>query len=111
MAAIAVVLGHDFSIYLKGYGGKGMAATIGFLIAYSPPATIVGIGVWGLMMLITRHFELSAAIGWATIPLQLWKFYHDPHRALFSAILLAAIGVKKIIDLPREKRLKEVRGG
>lgn len=111
IAAIAVVLGHDFSIYLKGYGGKGMAATIGFLVAYNPLATLVGIVMWGLSMLITRHFELSAGIGWATIPLQIWKFYHNSHRAIFAAILLAVIGIKKLMDLPRERRLKEAQGG
>ena len=88
-----------------------MAATIGFLLAYSPIPTIVGIIVWGVSMLITRHFEMSAAIGWATIPFQIWKFQHDSHRAIFSALLLVLIGLKKVIDLPRERKIKEAAEG
>ncbi len=110
LAAISVVLGHDFSVYLKGYGGKGMAATIGFLLAFSPFPTLVGIGVWGIFMLITRHFEISAAVGWGTIPLQIWVFQNNTHKALFAAILFVLIGIKKLIDLPRERRLREVKG-
>jgi hypothetical protein len=62
-------------------------------------------------LLISKHFEISAAIGWATIPFQIWKLQHNPHKALFAALLLALIGLKKLIDLPRERRVRQANGG
>jgi len=63
MLALAVILGHTFSIFLRGKGGKGIATTFGVLLI------LIGWKVMGVvllaaicLMLITRYMSLTNLI-------------------------------------------------
>src|SRR5215472_19333646 len=40
LAGIAVLLGHQFPIFLRGRGGKGLATALGVLLALSPVSSL-----------------------------------------------------------------------
>ncbi len=73
IAGGAAILGHLFPAWLKFKGGKGVATTLGTLIAAN---WLVGIGaclVWLLMAVVFRYSSLSALIAVASAPfLALW---------------------------------------
>ena len=46
----AAVVGHCFSPFLLGKGGKGVATTAGVLIAYEPFLALVLLAFWGVML-------------------------------------------------------------
>ena len=73
IAGGAAILGHLFPVWLKFKGGKGVATTLGTLIAIN---WMVGIGaclVWLAMALVFRYSSLSALIAVASAPfLALW---------------------------------------
>src|SRR5215831_16877543 len=46
VAAISSVLGHLYPPWLKFNGGKGVATSAGALLALTPVATLIGIGIW-----------------------------------------------------------------
>ena len=52
LAGLAVVLGHQFSIFLRGRGGKGLAPALGVLLAISPLSTLCAILILGLAYLL-----------------------------------------------------------
>src|SRR5205085_4647130 len=56
VAAVAVtaVLGHTFSIFLKGRGGKGVATSFGAALALSPPAALSVAALYGLVFAASR---------------------------------------------------------
>ena len=84
------ILGHLFPVWLKFKGGKGVATTLGTLIAAN---WMVGIGaclVWLATALLFRYSSLSALIAVAAAPfLALWL--DGPPLAILAA--LAAIAV------------------
>ncbi|MHA1841684.1 MAG: glycerol-3-phosphate acyltransferase [Candidatus Heimdallarchaeota archaeon] len=41
LTAMAIILGHNYSIYLKFQGGRGMAALVGFLIILNPVLLLI----------------------------------------------------------------------
>ncbi|MBU0502232.1 MAG: glycerol-3-phosphate 1-O-acyltransferase PlsY [Candidatus Margulisbacteria bacterium] len=66
--ALASIVGHDFSIFLKFKGGKGVATTGGALIAFDPVFGILVFVFWILTILVTRYFIPSTIIVLAGLP-------------------------------------------
>jgi glycerol-3-phosphate acyltransferase PlsY len=57
---IASIIGHSFSIFLKFRGGKGVATTMGGLLALIPLILLIGVFVWGAVFLISRMVALAS---------------------------------------------------
>lgn len=67
--AIAVVLGHDYTPFLKFKGGKGVNTTIGAFVLIAPIPTLIGVAVHFILRLFTSIVSIrSIAIG-VTIPI------------------------------------------
>jgi glycerol-3-phosphate acyltransferase PlsY len=65
MWAIAVfaVIGHCFSIFLWGEGGKGVATGLGVLLYMIPICALIGIAVWGVSAKVFKMVSLASLIG------------------------------------------------
>src|SRR5262249_39919284 len=50
----AAIIGHCFSPFLRGHGGKGVATALGVFLALDPLLALGGIAVWGLVFAVTR---------------------------------------------------------
>ncbi len=69
IAATASVIGHLFPVWLGFKGGKGVATTLGVLLALSWPVGVAACAVWLVTALLTRYSSLSALVSVATSPL------------------------------------------
>lgn len=67
-AALGSVLGHNFPIWLKFKGGKGVATTLGVFWALSVPVGFAASLTWLVAALIFRISSLSALIAMALAP-------------------------------------------
>lgn len=63
------VLGHNFSVFLKFKGGKGVATSIGMLSIYSPQTGLFAIIIWLMTALITRYSSLAALVSFGILPI------------------------------------------
>jgi glycerol-3-phosphate acyltransferase PlsY len=63
LAAVCAVVGHNFSIYLKFKGGKGIACTTGVLLIIQPVATVIIFGVCVLIVVLTKIMSIGSLIG------------------------------------------------
>ena len=72
VAGLGAVLGHCFPVWLKFKGGKGVAATLGALIALSWPFGIIACLLWLLFAVLFRISSLSALLALATTALLTW---------------------------------------
>jgi len=62
LAAVAVVLGHMFSPFLRGRGGKGVATTLGALLAVTPWVALVALVAFAVFVGMTRRVG-EASVG------------------------------------------------
>jgi len=107
LAGVAVVLGHNFPVFLKFRGGRGGATCIGilaFLLPWGIPAYVVA---FGSTLLITRFPTLSYSIAFLSFPLVGWFVYQDWILAVYSIGILVLPLIKYI---PRIKEMR-TRGG
>jgi glycerol-3-phosphate acyltransferase PlsY len=73
LSGLAVV-GHNWSIWLKFTGGKGVATTLGLLIVFSWPALLVTILIWLVTVLLTRYVAVGSMIALIAAPVVLYLF-------------------------------------
>ncbi|MCC7147014.1 MAG: glycerol-3-phosphate 1-O-acyltransferase PlsY [Phycisphaeraceae bacterium] len=70
----AAVLGHVFPVWLKFRGGKGVATSLGVLLAYYPILTWPGVGAlvtWVVLMVAFRYVSLASIVGAVLLPVYL----------------------------------------
>ena len=71
-AAVACVLGHNYTPWLGFKGGKGVATSLGVLIALVPLASALVFGLWALLFLLTRYVSLASVLASAALPAVVW---------------------------------------
>lgn len=73
-AGIGAVIGHCFSVFLGGKGGKGVATTLGTLLAAAWPIGLACCAIWLVMAVIFRISSLAALVAIAAAPALAWLF-------------------------------------
>ena len=77
LAALVVVIGHVFPVWLKFRGGKGVATAFGAFIAFCWPAALSAFGLWAVIVLLSRYVSLASIVAAFTLPfLTLWLSQH-----------------------------------
>lgn len=105
LVGVAVLIGHQFPIFLRFRGGKGLATASGVLFGISPLSTIGGFVVLGLAYLVLRDFNPAVtvgSIGMVVLPLVFRQPLWVPAYAVVLGLLLAS---KKLLDRPHEARV------
>jgi glycerol-3-phosphate acyltransferase PlsY len=65
-AGFAAVAGHDWSVFLKFKGGRGVATSLGGLLPMAMPAPlsgVIGLAVFALVTLASRYVSLASIVG------------------------------------------------
>jgi len=71
---VAAVLGHNYSVFLRFRGGKGVATSMGMALGVFPNLTcaaLVAFGVWAVVTLTSRYVSLGSLCAAVTFPLAL----------------------------------------
>jgi glycerol-3-phosphate acyltransferase PlsY len=123
MVTFAAILGHDFSIFLKFRGGKGISSSYGIIAALCIfpfvnnsiwlrllPAIIV-LSTWIIVFLISRIVSLASLGAAVVLPFSFY-FSRYPFQIVIIAILLFILtfiahrdNIKRLIK-KEEKKLK-----
>ncbi len=69
LAAMAAVAGHNFPVWLRFQGGKGVATSFGVVLAAAPWIGLACLLTWLGAALLWKHSSLAALIAFALYPL------------------------------------------
>jgi len=112
----AAILGHSFSIFLKGKGGKGVATTMGGLIVVMPIAVLIGVLIWVLIFYTTRYVSLASILFVASLPVTNLILGAPPLLVWISLALAVLITLRHRTNIQRllngtENRFVRQKGG
>lgn len=85
------VLGHNFPIWLKFKGGKGVASTFGFFLATSPLVAGLAALTWLLMAILTRYSSLSAISAAVMVPFFAFFLTGPVYVIFYTAVALLVL--------------------
>ena len=91
VAGVAAVLGHNFPVWLKFKGGKGVATTLGTMLAAAPLVGAATCLTWFVVALVFRYSSLAALIALALSPLYAELLMRD-HLVALAFLALAVLG-------------------
>jgi glycerol-3-phosphate acyltransferase PlsY len=88
-AALFVMAGHAFPVFLRFQGGKAVASFVGAFLCLTPWALAVEAVVFVAVVGWTRHISMGSIVGAATFPLAVWLVARAPLPALAASIVAA----------------------
>ena len=99
LAGLASVVGHNWMVWLKFSGGKGMGATYGSLFVLFPlygywQGILISLGLFIIMVLITRNVALGSTTSLVAIPFITWLGMDSGIGTIMAVILGLAIALK-----------------
>ncbi len=114
VAGLGAVLGHNFPVWLHFRGGKGVATTLGTLIAIAWPVGLGACALWLLVALLFRYSSLAALVALGAAPLMALGLGQIPVAGV-AACLFALAVVRHYENIKRlragtESRIGEKRG-
>jgi|SRR5581483_10100852 len=105
-AALAVMFGHSYPVFLKFKGGKAVASFVGAFLYLTPLPMAAALVVFVIVVAATRHVSVGSIIAAGTLPLAAWLIEHPP------GVVIAATIVAGVFIIYRHRaNIERVRAG
>jgi len=116
VVGLAVIIGHNWPVFLHFHGGRGIATLLGLAIILpvlndiSPWPSVIAAGFTVVMTVIFRSSPLPVLISAASLPLTSWIFRNPTGVVMaFLAIFLVVV-VKRLTAQPAPEKTQISRG-
>jgi len=98
-AALAAIVGHNWMVFLKFSGGKGMATTVGVIAILMPlygywAGLLIFFVIIAIPLIITHNIALSTAIGLVSLPFITWLGMESGPFIVWSIVIGILIGLR-----------------
>jgi acyl-phosphate glycerol 3-phosphate acyltransferase len=111
VGSVAAVIGHSYPLYFRFRGGKGLAASLGAMLIFTPFETLLVLPVLGLVYLVITGSAVTGglvAFG-LLIVLNIWRGY-PLVIILAPLVLLVTLGLCTIPQIIHDWRLRADKG-
>lgn len=109
--ALASILGHNFPLYLGFKGGKGVATSLGALLALDPIACGAAAAGFFAVFALARYVSLSSIAGGLSFVTAHFAFTAEPWKRENRAMSLMSIAVAALLIVRHRKNLTRLLAG
>ena len=106
LAALAVMAGHAYPVFLKFQGGKAVATFIGAFLYLTPIPMIAALLLFVIVVAATRQISTGSVVGAGSLPLAAWLIEHPP-----VVIILAALVAAGFVIYRHRENIDRIRSG
>jgi glycerol-3-phosphate acyltransferase PlsY len=89
LAALAVMAGHAFPVFLKFQGGKAVASFIGAFLYLTPIPMIAALLVFVIVVAATHQISMGSIVAAGSLPLAAWLIEHPPPIVILATLVAA----------------------
>ena len=105
LAAVAVILGHSKSVFLKFTGGKSVASGVGTILALNWQVGLIIAIIWAVITFFTRYISVGSMIALILSPFIMYAF-----NAPVAYVWYCALGALYIVYLHRSNIQRLLKG-
>jgi glycerol-3-phosphate acyltransferase PlsY len=95
LASLLAIVGHNFSVFLKFKGGKGISTSVGAMLGICPKVCLVASLLFGVEILTFRFVSVGSLIGAITLPIGMYIVYPGDHARLGFGIIACVMAFYK----------------
>lgn len=112
---LCAILGHNYSPWVNFKGGKGIATSVGVLIAFMPIGSLILILIFILTYKISRYISLASIIASASLPFVVlygsWKHGKFADGTWDKPLLIFAIFIATMAIWKHRSNIKNILAG
>jgi glycerol-3-phosphate acyltransferase PlsY len=105
-AALAVMAGHTYPVFLGFKGGKAVASWVGAFLCLTPAPLAATLVVFVVTVAVSKYVSLGSVLAAGLLPLAVWLISHPPLPVVAAALLAGAFIVWR-----HKPNLKRIRAG
>ena len=90
LAALAVMAGHAFPVFLQFKGGKAVASFIGAFLCLTPLPLFVVLVLFVIAVARTKHISAGSILAAGTFPFAVWMILHPAWEITLAAFIAGA---------------------
>ncbi|MEG6585701.1 glycerol-3-phosphate 1-O-acyltransferase PlsY [Dendrosporobacter sp. 1207_IL3150] len=109
IGGIAAIAGHNWSIFLKFKGGRGVATGLGVIAILVPKVTAIVFAVWAVIVYISRYVSLASIVAAALVPILMWLFNEKIEFYYFGLLAAAFVIVRHRPNIERLLKGNELK--
>ena len=106
LAALAVMAGHAYPVYLKFEGGKAVASFVGAFLYLTPVPMAAVLVLFVIVVAATRHISMGSIVAAGALPLAVWLIEHPP-----GVVIVAALAAGAFIVYRHQPNIERLRAG
>ena len=106
VAALAVMAGHTYPVFLGFKGGKAVASWVGAFLCLAPAALAATLVVFVVTVAVSRYVSLGSVLAAGLLPLAVWLISHPPLPVVAAAFVAGAFIIWR-----HKPNLERIRAG
>lgn len=108
LAGLAAIFGHNWSLFLRFSGGRGVATAAGVIFALMPVTLLILLTIWLVVLALFRYVSVaSISVAFAFPVVTVYLYRDNPWYILFSLLASLAVALKHIPNIKRLLAKKE----
>lgn len=109
--AFAAVAGHMWSVFLNFKGGKGVATTLGVLIAVDYRLALALVVLWLVVVAATRYISLGSLVAAVGLPIMAWMMGLGVEYVTTGVLIGLSVMIRHRSNIERLRTGTEYRFG
>jgi glycerol-3-phosphate acyltransferase PlsY len=111
LAAFAVVIGHNYSVFVRFSGGKGVGTTAGAFVALAPTALGLCLALWVVMLLASRIVSVASMVSAAFLPFSILISNRFLGSSVHYSVTILAVVVAAVVFIAHRSNIRRLREG
>jgi glycerol-3-phosphate acyltransferase PlsY len=104
IAGCAALIGHNWSVFLRFSGGRGLGTGSGVMFAMAWPIWFIFAGIGLVYWLITRNSPVGWVIALVLLPFIVAGFGLAQEYVIYAALFAVISGIKRVASNPGDRR-------